>query len=182
MRDQRRFHPVSIFLHWLIFLLFAATLAIIEYRGDLPKGDALKGPLISAHMQIGVLIFVLAWVRLFVRRSVGVPPEAQSPAWQQFVAKLVKVLLYAVMFLVPLLGVLFVQAEDKAVTVLGWTLPSLIAAVPHSALQANLEDAHKLLGNLVYFLVGLHVLGALWHHFVLRDDVLRRMLPRRWSR
>jgi hypothetical protein len=52
-------------------------------------------------------------------------------------------------------------------------LPALLA--PNEALAHSLEDLHKTIGKVFYFVIGFHVLAALYHHFVRRDDTLRRM-------
>jgi cytochrome b561 len=80
------------------------------------------------------------------------------------------------MFAQPVLGVLSMQAGDKTVVFLGWALPKLMDSDP--AVYFVLKDVHKWIGNSFYFLIGMHALGALWHHFVLKDDSLRGMLTR----
>jgi cytochrome b561 len=170
-----RYHPTSIFLHWAIFLLMATALTLIEYRGFLPKGDALKTPLRDAHMLAGQLVLLFVVFRIAARFIFGVPSLQSGPRWQMWTAHIVHALLYILMLGLPITGILFNQAAGRDVSFIGWVLPHLIA--PDKALGHTLHDVHEWLGNAVYYVVGLHILGALWHQFVRRDGALRRMWP-----
>lgn len=70
-----RYHPLSVILHWVIFLLFVVALATIEYRDDIPKGDPLRDLLRTVHMHAGQLVLILVVLRLLARKAFGVPPE-----------------------------------------------------------------------------------------------------------
>jgi cytochrome b561 len=77
----------------------------------------------------------------------------------------------------PLLGWLMMSAKGKAVPFFGLQLPALIA--PDKALAHNFEDIHEAVGVIGYYLIGLHAGAALFHHYLMRDNTLRRMLPGR---
>ncbi|MFP3888905.1 cytochrome b [uncultured Ralstonia sp.] len=170
--SPERYARASIALHWLMFLLFAGALAAIEYKGTLPKGSDARGQFTAIHMMLGQFILLFACVRVWARWRYQAPAES-GPAWQVGSAKLVHLALYAIMFLMPISGILFVQAGGRDVAFLGWTLPRLVAENPD--LKSTLKSAHEFVGNAVYFIVGLHVLGALWHQFVQRDNLMQRM-------
>src|ERR1700688_4287046 len=93
-----RYHPASIFFHWVIFLLFVAALAAIEYRGYVPKGDPLRHSLKSIHMLAGQLVFLFVLFRVAARFRFGVPPSASGPRWRMWAAHAVHGLLYLTMF------------------------------------------------------------------------------------
>jgi cytochrome b561 len=169
-----RYHPASIFFHWVIFLLFVAALAAIEYRGYVPKGDPLRDALRAIHVLAGQLIFLFVLFRVAARLRFGAPPTASGPRWQGRAAQAVHGLLYMVMFALPITGVLFNQAGGREVVFFDWALPQLIE--PDKALRSTLHSIHVWIGNALYYLAGLHILGALWHHFALKDNTLRRML------
>ncbi len=171
--NQKRYHATSIFFHWAIFLLMALALAAIEYRGFLPKGDPDKKIILHNHMLFGQLVFVFVVLRVASRFSFGVPSALSGSRWQIWVAHAMHALLYLVMFALPITGVLFTQAGGKEVDFLGWVLPHFIA--PDKALKGSIKEVHEFIGNAVYYLVGLHILGALWHQFWLKDGTLRRM-------
>ena len=168
-----RYHPISVFLHWLIFLLFSAALGFIEYRGYLPKGDLLKKTLRNWHMLAGQLAFLFVLLRIMARLKFAAPAAVSGAHWQTLSAKVTHGLLYAVMLALPVSGVLFTQAGGKEVQFFGLVLPTLIA--PDAALKTNIRYLHEWVGNAIYFLVGLHVLGALWHQWIKKDGLMNRM-------
>lgn len=170
--SPERYARPSVVLHWLMFLLFAGALAAIEYKGTLPKGSAGRALFTSIHMMLGQCILLFACVRVWARWRYTAPANIGA-AWQIASAKLVHWVLYAIMFAMPISGILFVQAAGKDVTFLTWTLPRLVAENPD--LKSTLKSAHEFVGNAVYFIVGLHIVGALWHQFVHRDKLLTRM-------
>lgn len=179
---RNTYHPLSIALHWLMFLLFAAALLFIEVRGTIPRatGQALRDQLRDWHVDAGILVLLFAAIRLAVRAGAGVPGAVVTSLLQEKAAQLVHLALYLVMFLLPVTGILFSQAGGHDVALFGCHLPTLIGN--HPELRGPVRSVHELLGNAVYFLVGIHILGALWHHFIVKDDTLRRMLPgyRQW--
>ena len=171
---SRRLNPNAIFLHWLIFLLFVTALTGIEYRDFLPSGDPLKRTLRTIHVATGQLIFVFSVLRVLVRLKYPVPPATHGSRWMAFSAHAVHAMLYAVMFAQPITGVLFMQAGDKQVAFFGWVLPQMIGSDP--VVHFMLKEIHQWVGNTFYFLALTHAMGALWHHFVLKDSSLRNML------
>ncbi|MDY7579754.1 cytochrome b [Herbaspirillum sp. RTI4] len=172
--NRNRYHPASVFFHWMIFLLFVIALAVIEYRGDVPKGDPLRDTLRTIHMMTGQLVFLFAAFRIAARFRFGVPAALPGPRWQTWSGEAVHILLYVIMFALPITGVLFTQAGGRDVSFFGLILPQLIS--PDAALKESIRDIHELIGNAVYYVVGLHALAALWHHFIRKDSTLRRML------
>jgi cytochrome b561 len=170
-----RYHSTSIFLHWAIFLLFVTALTLIEYRGYLPKGEPLKKSLAYWHMLAGQTVLLFVVFRVAARFLFGVPRLADGPRWQIWTAHTVHALLYLLMFGLPITGILFNQAAGREINYFGLVLPQFIGL--NKELGHTLHDVHEFLGNAVYYVVGLHILGALWHQFVRRDNALSRMLP-----
>ncbi|WP_034294039.1 cytochrome b [Herbaspirillum sp. RV1423] len=170
---KKTYHPLSIALHWLIFFLFAIALAVIEYRDGIPKGAALRDILRTLHMHAGQLVFLFALLRLLARLRYGAPAELSASDAQRLAAHTVHVLLYALMFALPITGILFTQAGGREVVFFGLHLPTLIDTNP--GLRSTIKNFHELMGNGIYFLVALHIAGALWHQFVDKAPVLRRM-------
>ncbi|MFD2378578.1 cytochrome b [Ottowia pentelensis] len=83
--------------------------------------------------------------------------------------------LYGFLIVMPLLGWLTLSAKGQPIPFFGLELPALMG--PDRATAKNLEGIHELIGNLGFFLIGLHAVAALWHHYFMRDDTLERMLP-----
>jgi cytochrome b561 len=169
---RRQYHPLSIALHWLMFVLFAVALACIELRGWSGKESPWHTWLRNWHIDAGLLVLLFAVVRIGARLRLGGPQAIGSPL-QAKLAHALHGLLYLVMLLLPLTGIVFSQMGGRSVELFGWALPQLVS--PDPALRGVVKELHELLGNAVYFLVGAHALAALWHHFVLKDETLNRM-------
>jgi cytochrome b561 len=174
--DRGAYSPTLIALHWFMALLIAAVFATIELREYYPKGSETRDFLKSLHYMLGlsVLILVIFRVAILSRSSVPaiVPPP---PAWQAVAAHLVHGVLYAAMLALPLLGWLALSAAGKTIPFFGASLPPLIGE--NKELADSLEEVHEYLGNALYFVIGLHALAALVHHYGFRDNTLTRMLP-----
>lgn len=176
--EVHRYNRLSILLHWLTALLFVAVYATIELREIFPKGSVPREAMKSAHFMLGLSIFALAWLRVAGRLVWPAPRVEPPPArWQRFLAGATHIGLYLLMFGMPLAGWLILSAEGKPIPYFGLTLPPLVG--PNEVLAERVEELHELGGTIGYFLIGLHTLAALVHHYLLRDFVLARMLPAR---
>ncbi|MGA8148184.1 MAG: cytochrome b [Gallionellaceae bacterium] len=162
-------------LHWGMALLLIAMIVGVELHDSFPKGSTLRSLLMDVHTQFGLLVFLLIWPRLLLAWRGNKPPVVpQLPAWQEKLAALIHFALYASMASLPVIGVLVIQSGDKSVSLLGLQLPQLIGA--NKDVSHNLREVHETLGNIVIGLIVLHVAAAVWHHRILRDNTLTRML------
>jgi cytochrome b561 len=166
-------------LHWLIVALLAGQY-VVGYLMPRIGRDTQPGTLINLHLSLGVLIVVVALIRLAWRVTHGEPaPVAGVPPWQTLSARVVHWLLYVLLFVVPVLGWLNASWRGFPVTVFGlFEMPKLLAI--RAPGWAWTGDIHVLLAWYVMLaLIGLHVAAALYHYFVRRDGVLQRMLPQK---
>ena len=171
-----RYHRASISLHWLMLALFIAVYASIELRVLFEKGTELRETMKSLHFMFGLFIFSLVWLRLLVRLKYPAPRiEPAPPQWQQTAARLVHLMLYALMIGMPLAGWLLLSASGKPIPFLGLELPALIGT--NKALAGQIKEIHELAGTFGYFLIGMHAAAALFHHYIKRDSTLLSMLP-----
>lgn len=163
-------------LHWLIVALLIVQFILAWIMPDIRR-DTPVTTLISLHFTFGVIILAVAALRLLFRLVRGGPvPEAGIPGWQETSSQIVHWLLYALLLIVPLLGWINADWRGMPVALFGYEMPHLIAA--RAAGWQWTGDVHGLLANYVMLaLVGIHVAAALYHHFVMGDGVLRRMLP-----
>ena len=132
--------------------------------------------MVQAHFWTGLAILALMLPRLLLAFSRPAPAvKPPLPAWQALPAKAMHLLLYAMLIVQPLLGLGTAWTDGKEILLpfTQFALPALLA--PDAALAGQLEDLHELLGTAFYYVVGLHAAAALYHHFVRRDDTLRRM-------
>jgi cytochrome b561 len=173
-----RYGSLSMGLHWLMLLLLVAVYACIDLNELFPKGSNLREALKTWHYMLGLTVFVLVWVRLVAHMTGLIPRiEPEPPSWQQMSAKLVHFALYVLMIGMPLLGWLILSAKGEPIPFFGLHLPALIGE--SKDLVKLLEEIHETAGTVGYFLIGLHAVAALFHHYVVRDNTLRRMLPHR---
>lgn len=177
-RHADRYHALSIAVHWLTLALLVAVYALILLRELYPKGSDPRETMKALHFMLGLTVFGIVFVRLALRLAFRAPPITPAPqAWMQFLAKAMYILLYAFMLVMPLLGWLALSGEGKPIPFFGLQLPALIGT--DKALGHQFEEIHETIGTIGYYLVGLHAGAALFHHYLLRDDTLLRMLPRR---
>ncbi len=169
------YEPGLIAIHWITALVFVVTFAAIELRGYYPRGSEMRDFLTATHKSCGMLILLLALVRLNIRGWKSAPPIVPAPpAWQHWIAHLIHVTLYAAMIAMPLLGWLMTSANGRSVPFFGLTIAPIIA--PDKDLAHTLETIHEFIGNALYYVIGLHAAGALLHHYLLKDNTLLRMV------
>jgi cytochrome b561 len=172
-----RYGSLSVGLHWLMLLLLAAVYACMELRGNFPKGSDIREGLKTWHYMLGLSVFVLVSLRAAFHLLQTVPLiEPASPRWQELAAKAVHLGLYAFMIGMPLLGWLLLSAGGKPIPFFGLELPALIGE--DKGFAELVKEIHEVGGTIGYFLIGIHAVAALYHHYVMRDNTLRRMLPR----
>ena len=175
---SERYGSWAIGLHWLMLLLIAAVYACIELRGIFPKGSDGYNGMKQWHFMLGMLVFWLAIVRLALRPVMPRPRiQPPPPVWQERLASLVQILMYALMLGLPLAGWLMFSASGKPVPFFGLDLPPLIDA--NKALAKQIKQVHETVANIGYGLIGLHAAAALFHHYWMHDNTLLRMLPAR---
>lgn len=170
-----RYSAISITLHWLMLLLFAAVFATIELRVNFERGSDIREGLKQWHFMLGLSVLALVVVRIIARLVTAAPRPLVEPMWRKALAKGVHLALYALMIGMPLAGWVILSAEGDAVPFFGLELPPLVG--PDKALAKQVEELHELGGTIAYWLIGFHALAALFHHYVLKDGVLLRMRP-----
>ena len=166
--------PVAKGLHWLMAVMILGLLALGIYMSDLPLSPQ-KLTLYSWHKWAGVTVFVLVWLRLLWRITHRPPalPETLSPL-MRLAAHAGHAALYGLMVAIPLTGWLMSSAKGFQTVWFGvLPIPDLLGR--DRELGDLLQQVHKLLNLLLMLTLAGHVAAALWHHFVLKDDTLRRM-------
>ena len=174
--DGQRYGAVAQLFHWTIVVLIVVQFILANRADDLPLGAA-KIAVLAQHKSFGITILALMLLRLLWRWINPVPAEpADVPGWQRIAARISHVALYALLLVTPIVGWLMSSARNFPVSWFGLvTLPDFIA--PNRPTYDFLHEAHELLAATLFWLALLHIAAALKHHFVDRDNVLRRMLP-----
>jgi cytochrome b561 len=174
----QRYGNLSIGLHWLMLILLVAVCCLMEFKGIYKKGTSGRNAMMAWHYMLGLSVFFLAWLRLALRFA-GDRPKAEPapPAWLAALATTWHWILYALMIGLPLLGWLTLSAKGEPVPFFGAEFPPLIGK--NEAAGKTLKYVHETLARTGYFFLGVHAAAALFHHYVLRDNTLKLMLPRR---
>lgn len=171
---RNRYSPVSLTLHWLIAALVAAQIVLITAHEAADGPD----PYIGWHKSVGLLILVLTLARLAWRAfNPAIPLPADMPRWQKLLARATHVLFYVVLLVMPLTGWLASSAAGREIAWFGLFNWPLLPIGGGREAAGGFMDVHELVVKGLYVLIALHVIGALKHHFVDRDNVLHRMLP-----
>jgi cytochrome b561 len=178
MTDTTGYTGTAKALHWTIVALLIVQFIAAWTMPDI-KRDTKPDTLINLHISVGVLILFVAVLRLTWRAGhPEPPPEDGLPPWQVQSARAVHWLLYALLFVLPVLGWLNASWRGFPVIMFGLELAKLLAT--RTSGWGWTGDVHALLATYgLLTLVGLHVAAALYHYFIRRDGVLQRMLPRR---
>jgi cytochrome b561 len=164
------------FLHWTIVILIIAQYVIIQAAEDLPNGIE-KLSQVSLHKSIGMLVLLLALARIGWKvANRGKPAPVNMPGWQTKAAAASHGLLYLLVLLQPVSGWAMSSSANYPVTLFGWfEFPALVA--PDRDLHEGLEELHEALFTVMAIVALVHAAAAVYHHFGMKDDTLRRMLP-----
>lgn len=157
----------------MIIGTFCLGLTMVDIPGITPT----KLRYFAWHKWVGVTIFGLACLRLLWRLTHTPPAYSFTmPAWQEKAASGVHVLLYVLIFCIPISGYFYTLALGIPVVYLGvWPMPIIIDANPE--LAPLLKEVHFTLNMVLLACFSLHVMAALKHHFIDRDDIMKRMIP-----
>lgn len=164
-------------LHWGMAAIIISVLIAIEVKHLVPKGG-FRQLLLGWHYQAGIAVLFLATTRLAWRRRHPAPSIVPGlPNYQALGATLVHYSLYGLMLIQPILGVLVKQSRGDDVDFLGLQVPTFLDEDSGLPYALTLKTLHSYLGNVFIALITAHVLFALIHHFVRKDNTLNRMLP-----
>ena len=168
------FTPLQRVLHWVMAACILAMLFVGVGMVSTIKPEYLT--LVSIHKPLGIVILVLAVLRLIVRWRYGAPPlPSDMPEPMKLAAKLSHVLFYLLMIAMPLIGWAMLSAADYPVVVAGIHLPAILP--PNPEMHSTLWNAHRLLAFSFFALILLHLAAAMFHALVRRDGVFEAMAP-----
>lgn len=182
--SETQYGIVAVMLHWLIAAAIIFMLGLGIYMTDLPPGSMAQFEYFQLHKSVGISILLLSFVRLGWRLANPVPPlPPHLKSWEAVAARVTHYGFYVLMIVMPLTGWMVVSASSLGIPTL------LFGAIPwpHIPFIAGLEnrkevavafsEIHEILAFTMIALLLLHIGAALKHHFLLKDDVLRRMSP-----
>lgn len=166
----------SRFFHWLIALLVLGMLAVGFFLDEIP--DQFAATAYMVHKSLGLSILLLVILRIIWLIKSGRPPLPENvPLWEKLLSRLVQYSMYLFLILMPLSGWIMSVAADRTPSYFGFFNVPFPGVTPDKSLSDLMFEFHETIAWILIVLIVLHVAGALKHHFIDRDDVLRKMLP-----
>lgn len=174
---MQRYTKTSIFLHWLMALMIITTFTLGLTMVDIPGLTPTKLKYFSWHKWLGITILGLGCLRLLWRLKHPAPVYPNSMRqWEKMLAHISHWLLYFLIFTIPISGYFYSLSAGVPVVYLG-VIPLPVLIAPNPEWKPLLKLLHYALNVVLLGSVSLHVLAALKHHFIDRDDIFKRILP-----
>ena len=178
MKTESIFSKTTIWLHWIVGLTIIALIAVGLYMSEYDV-DALY----PIHKSIGIILFVFILLRVYNRVKKGWPSEVgEVKAWELTLSKVVLWTLIIGTVLFPISGMIMSGAGGYGISVFGLDLlatnmgPDGKAIALNKTLAGLGHETHEILGTVMMIAIGLHILASIKHHYILKDDTLKRML------
>ena len=173
--DGTTYDRVAIALHWATAFLVIANFALSQVWDWFAKPS--KGLLEDTHMSFGVLLMVVVIARIAWRLIPGHQVSSIEAGWMRLASKTTHYVLDALLIAEAALGFTFRWGAGRPMAFFGTGIPPLIGEIA-KPLRRELREFHEWIGWAIIIIALLHALAALYHHYVLKDRVLVRMLPR----
>lgn len=177
-----RYDLVSQAFHWVTAI--AVTAAFILGPGGFGRlmrqgVDPATHADIVWHESLGLLVFALTLLRLLWIAVRPAAPEVAMAAWMHMASKLAHWALWTLLLALPLTAIVALGSEGHPLTLLGGMRVNEMPFIANAGFAHWIDwgDVHQFLGDAIMWIAGLHAAAALFHHVVLKDRVLRTMLP-----
>ncbi len=168
----KKYNPTAVILHWVVALLIIGLLVVGWLMTDLEKGSDLRKQVYNLHKSFGLIVLALVLVRIYWRVRSRVPGPLEKNRYLAGLAHVVHLVIYILIAFVPAIA-LAAGSINRGFDFFIWHLDPIFAIDKERA--HTLMELHGLLAYFLASLVGFHVLAALWHQFVRRDRIFRRM-------
>lgn len=161
--------------HWGTFALFVALIVIVNQMVDMPKGPD-KFALIGLHKSLGITMAFLLFARISWRMANPTPQDADASPKEVKAARVMHFALYAVLLALPMSGMIMSLAGGHPVSWFGIVeMPNLIGE--NKSLAGTAKMIHQFAAYGTVLMIAGHVAASLWHQFVRKDGVMKRMVP-----
>lgn len=173
---EARYDRVTIALHWIVVVFVIGLYAAAIIWGELPRGTPARKLLQALHISFGLLFIVVLAVRVYWRlfRRPHLPGVGSSA--QRLAAAVAQNALYLMLVAQAVIGVCWRIAQQEPLAFF-WLFELPEPLIFSKATGKLLGVTHEYLGHAIIIVASLHALAAIYHHFVLKDGVMRRMLP-----
>ena len=173
--DGTNYDNVAVALHWTTALLVVVQFALAETWDYFAKPT--QHTMQSLHVSLGVLLTAVILARVAWRLIPGHQISPLDAGWARIASKGVHYVLCLLLAAQVVTGFLFRWAQGHPVSFFGlFAIPSPFDAFD-KATRREFREIHEWIGWTIIVLAFAHALAALYHHYVLKDRVLMRMLP-----
>ena len=172
--DGTNYDNVAIALHWMTALLVVANFLLAQTWDWVAK--PVRGVMEDTHMSFGVLLTAVVATRLVWRLIPGHQMSSLEAGWVRLSSKATHYVLYLLLVAEAALGFTFRWGAGRPMEFFGLGIPPLIGQLSRP-LRHQLREFHEWIGWAIIIIAALHAASALYHHYVLKDRVLKRMLP-----
>jgi cytochrome b561 len=170
------YSPAARAFHWLTAALVLTMIPIGIAMATFDLGAAVEDPLYHIHRSFGAVVLTLTVVRLIYRLRHPAPPlPTEMPAWQRSAARFTHWALYALLIVQPIVGWIATSAY-RAPTLFFWLFELPPIWPENRPFSEAMFVVHRSLGIFIAALVFVHIAAALYHHFIMKDGVLKRMV------
>ena len=178
-KGKTRYTGLAIVFHWIIAMMVFLLIVLGLSMTDIPRGTSARSVFYNFHKSVGLTVGVLMFLRLWWRLRNPPPPLPETMAsWQIKLSKISHVMLYACLFIMPISGFAATQFTKWGLKFFGlFKIPPL--AFESKAIYTVLQNVHQVAGWILIVIISVHILGALKHGLIDRDNVLQRIfIPR----
>ena len=176
--NDARFGTVSRTFHWVMAIVLVCLWGVGFSLANHFVPQESRKDMMNMHKSIGVIILLIAILRLMWRFANRKSPSHESYSkFSRVMSKLNNALFYALMFIFPLSGIVMSVAGGRGLSVFGWALINT-SVQPNKELGKLAWQIHGICGKLFIACFVLHILGVLYHQFILKDNILKKMLGR----
>jgi cytochrome b561 len=172
--DGTTYDGVAIALHWATAFLVIANFALAQTWDWFAKPT--QHLMEDTHMSFGVLLTAVIVARIAWRLIPGHQVSSLEAGWQRIASKATHYLLYILLVAEAALGFAFRWGAGRPMEFFGAGIPPLIGEIA-KPLRHQLREFHEWIGWAIIIIAALHAASALYHYYVLKDRVLKRMLP-----
>lgn len=173
LNNPTQYGSVSKFFHWIIFFLVVCMFFLGYFMGDI-ENKIIRGTVINIHKVTGITILSLMVLRLFWNLFNVKPTIPNTQLWERILERSGHFLLYFVFFAMPISGWMMSVAAGKPPHFFNFIFN--LPLEPNKSLAELCVSIHNTLAIVIIVLVSLHVLAAIYHHVIKKDNVLTRML------
>ena len=173
---RRRYGVVAQFFHWATAILVVTAFAYGPGGSEQRVYSLAKDFDRQIHESLGMGVLAIVLIRLAWRVFDAVPDDPHMPSWMRLSSKAVHAIIYILLLAIPLMAISGAWLEGHPLTLFGNVRIGPLLTEAHDVGSA-IASIHTWLGNAILWVAGAHAVAALYHHFVLRDGVLRSMLP-----